>query len=156
VSAAELDPAFAEDVADFFVDHAFRKTKARDLRADHAAREPVGFEDRYAVAERREVASDGERCGPRADARDALAVLLLRRLRQVRANVVLVVGSNTLEAADRHRLRPFALVLLDAAATARRLARSIARASEDPRKHIRFPIDHVGVAVAPLRDEPDV
>ena len=45
---------------------------------------------------------------------------------------------------------------LDAAAPARRLARPVAGASEDSRKHVRLPIDHVGVAVAAFGDQPDV
>ena len=43
-----------------------------------------------------------------------------------------------------------------ASATARRLARTIARAAQNPRENIRFPVDHVGVAVAARRDQPDV
>src|SRR5262249_9155187 len=39
---------------------------------------------------------------------------------------------------------------------ARRLARTIAGASEDSRKHVRSPIDHVGVAVAAFGDQADV
>src|SRR5262249_47513713 len=55
-----------------------------------------------------------------------------------------------LQAADRDRL------LLDAAAPACRLARPVAGASEDARKHVGLPIDHVGVAIATRRDQPDV
>src|SRR5205085_9440004 len=45
---------------------------------------------------------------------------------------------------------------LDAAAAASRLARSIAGASQNSRKHVRSPIDHVGVAITPLGNQTDV
>ena len=67
-----------------------------------------------------------------------------------RADVVLVVGGDALEPADRDRL------LLDAAAAAGGLAGAVAGAAEHARKHVRLPIDHVGVAVAARRDQPDV
>ena len=102
------------------------------------------------IAERREVARDGERGGPAADQRDALAVLLLRRLGQPRADVVLVIGGDALQAADRHRL------VLHAHAPAGRLARPVAGAPEDSRKHVRVPVDHVGVGIAARRDQPDI
>src|SRR5262249_35093081 len=43
-----------------------------------------------------------------------------------------------------------------AAAPACRLARPVAGAPEDARKHVGLPIDHVGVAIATCRDQPDV
>ena len=46
--------------------------------------------------------------------------------------------------------------LLDAAAPAGGLARTVASAPEDPGKHVRFPVDHVGVAVAARGDQADV
>ena len=72
------------------------------------------------------------------------------RLGQPVADVVLEVGGDALEAADRDRL------FLDAAAPAGGLARAVAGAAEHARKHVRFPIDHVGVGVAARRDQPDV
>src|SRR6185437_11378512 len=65
-------------------------------------------------------------------------------------DVVLEVGGNTLQPADRHRR------LLDAAAAAGGLAWAIAGASQDAGKHVRPPIDHVGVAVAAFGDQADV
>src|SRR5581483_4265769 len=122
----------------------------RDLRAHHAARLRVGIEHGAFIAERGEVARDGERGGTAADERNALAVLRDRGLRQPRADVFLVVGGDALQAADRNR------VLLDAAAPAGRLARPVAGAAENSRKHVRLPVDHVGVAVAAGGDQTDV
>ena len=65
-------------------------------------------------------------------------------------DVVLVVGGDALQAADRHRL------VLDAHAPAGRLARAVAGAPENARKHVRLPVDHVGVGVAARRDQPDI
>ncbi len=149
LAADELD-AEVEDVVALLVDDRFGQAEARDLRADHAARLRVLVEHDAVIAERREVARDRERGGAAADQRDALAVLLDRRLRQAVADVVLEVGGDALEAADRDRL------LLDPAAPAGRLARPVAGAPEDARKHVRLPIDHVGVAVATRRDQSDV
>ncbi len=79
-----------------------------------------------------------------------LPFLTLAGLRQAVADVVLVVGGDALQAADRHRL------LLDPSAPAGRLAGAVAGAPENPRKHVRLPVDHVGVAVATRGDQPDV
>ena len=84
MAALELD-AEVEDVAHLLVDHALGQAELRDLAADHAAGEAVGIEHGDVVAERRQVARDGERRGTRADARDALAVLARGLLRQALA-----------------------------------------------------------------------
>ena len=131
LAAAELD-AEVEDVAAFLVDDGFGQAEARDLRADHAAGLRVLVEHHAVVAERREVAGDRERGRAAADQRDALAVLRRRRLGQAVADVVLVVGGDALEAADRDRL------LLDASAPAGRLARPVAGAPEDPGNTLDF------------------
>src|SRR6185437_4075900 len=46
--------------------------------------------------------------------------------------------------------------LLDATAPARRLARTVARAAENPRKYVRLPVDEIRVAVAASGDQPDI
>ena len=73
-----------------------------------------------------------------------------RRLRHAVLDVVLEVGGDALQAADRNRC------FLDAAAAACRLAWTIAGASQNSGKHIRFPIDHIGVAITPLGNQTDV
>src|SRR5690606_37004825 len=87
---------------------------------------------------------------PAADQRDALAVLLGGRARQPVADVFAQVRGNALEPADRNRLA------VHARAAARGLARAVARAAQDPREHVRLPVHHVRIAVAALRDQPDV
>src|ERR1700712_3015335 len=148
VSALELD-AEVEDVIGFLVDHLVRQPEFRNLATHHTAGLRIRIEHGAVIAERREVASDGERGGTAADQRDALAVLCQRR-RHPMLDVVLEVGSDALEAADCNRR------FLDAAPAARGLARTIAGASQDPGKHIRFPIDHIGVAITPLCNQPNV
>ena len=148
--AADERDAEIEDVAAFLVDHVFRQAEFRNLRAHHAAGQRVLVEHDALIAERGEIARDRERGGAAADERNALAVFLLRRLGQAVADVVLEVGGDALEPADRDRL------FFDAAAAAGRLAGAIAGAAEHAGKHIRFPIDHVGVAVAARRDQTDV
>src|SRR6185436_19822326 len=161
LAAAELD-AEVEDVAALLVDHAVGQPELRDLRAHHAAGLRIAVEHDAFVAERREIARDGQRRGPAADERDALAVLLRCGLRKPRADVALEVGGGALQAADcdglglRARLAVLGRALLDAHAAARRLARAIARAAQDPRENVRLPVDQVGVVVTPLRNQPDV
>ena len=145
----EID-AEIEDVAAFLVDHRFRQPEPRDLGADHAARLGVGIEHDAMIAERREVARDRERGRAGADQRDAPAVLVRRRARQARPDIVLEVGGDALEAADRHRL------FFHAATPARRLAGPVAGTPEHARKDVRAPIDHVGVGIASRGDQPDV
>ena len=117
----------------------------------------VAVEDDDVVAERREVARDGERGRPGADAGDALAVLLRAAACGRRSRM-----SSLLSAATRFRRQIAtgsgfsALRFLDAAAPARRLARTIAGAPEDAGEDVRLPVDHVGVAVAAGGDQPDV
>ena len=149
LAALELD-AEIEDVVGFLVDHRIRQAEFRNLRAHHAAGLGVGIEHGAVIAERGEVARDGERGGAAADERDALAVL--RRPGCGRRRVM----SSLKSAATRFSRQIATGVFLDAAAAAGRLARAVAGASENSRKHVRLPIDHVGVAVAALGDQADV
>jgi hypothetical protein len=126
------------------------QAEARNLRANHAARLGVGIEYDAVVAERREIARDGERGGAAAHQRDPFAVPVLGRARQARLDVAFVVRGDALEPADRNRL------VLDAAAPAGGLARPVAGAAENAGKHVGLPIEHVGVAVTPCRDQSDV
>src|SRR5208282_1827332 len=130
--AADKGDAEIEDVVAFLVDHAFRQAEFRNLRAHHAAGRRVQVKHDAVVTHRREVARHGERSGAAADQRDALAVLAGGRFGQAGADVVLVVGGDALESADRDG------VLLDAAAPAGGLARSVAGASQNAGKHVRF------------------
>ena len=126
------------------------QTEARDLRADHAAGFRILVEDHAVVTERCQIAGDGERSWAAAHQRNALAVLHGRWLGQATTDVVLEVGCDPLEAADRDRF------LLHAPAPAGRFARPVACAPEDSGKHVGLPIDHVGVAVATSRDQTDI
>src|SRR5205807_9557305 len=98
--------------------------------------------------------------GSRANQCDAFAITRCWGLGEPSANVALVIGGNAFESADRNRLRlgaAFAVIgrtFFDASATARRLARTIAGATKDSRENVRFPVDHIGVAVAARRDQP--
>src|SRR5882757_6254177 len=65
-------------------------------------------------------------------------------------DVVLEVGGDALQPADRNRC------FLDASAAARRLAGTVAGSPQDSGEHVRLPIDHVGVAITPLSNQPDV
>ncbi len=155
--ASEID-AEIEDVADLFVDHFFGQTETRHLRAHEPAAFLFGFENGDVIAERREITRDGQRRRPRAHAGDAFSVLVHRRFRHARfhGGVVFVVGGDALQSADRNRLGFARVVFLDAAASARGLARAIARAPENSGKHIRFPVDEISVRIMPGGDKSDV
>src|SRR5437016_7058262 len=149
LSVAGLDPEI-DDTVDLLVGHRFGQAEARDLCSHHAAALGVAVEHDAVIAERGEVARDGQRGRAGADQGDALAVLLLRDGRQIRADIALIVGGNPLQAADRHRLR------LDAAAAAGRFAGPVAGAPEDAGKDVRLPIDRPGLGIALLGNEADV
>ena len=131
----------------------------RDLRADEAAELGILVVDDDFVAQHRKVAGDGERRRTAADAGDALAILR-RRLRHLGVDVVviLVVCGDALQPADRHRLL-LAFdegLVLDAAASAGRFAGTVAGPAQDSREDVRLPVDHVGVGVAAVRNQPNV
>src|SRR5690606_41865208 len=112
--------------------------ETRHLGAHEAPRLRIGLEHGDRIAQRRQVARAGRRRGPGADAGDAAAVALRRRLRHAPADVALVVGGDALEPADRHRLRLVAhrrraVVLLHPAAAAGWFAGPVAGAAEDAR-----------------------
>jgi hypothetical protein len=66
----------------------------------------------------------------------------------MRTDVRLVVRCDTLEAADGDRLGLRGVRFLDAATSARRLARAIASAAENSGEDVGLPIDEIGFAVA--------
>ncbi len=148
MAALELE-AEIEDVIGLLIDHGIRQPEFRNLRSHHAARLGVGIEHGAVVAERRQIAGDGQRSGTAADDRDALAVGR-RELRHAVFDVILEVGGHPLQPADRDRR------FLDPAAAAGGLARTVAGASQNSGKHVRSPVDHVGVAVAAFGDQADV
>src|ERR1700746_421779 len=98
LAAHEFDTEI-ENVVALLVDDGFRQAEARNLRADHAARLGVLGEHRAVIAERDEIARDGERGRTAADQRYALAVAVRGGPRQPRPNIVLVVGGDALQAA---------------------------------------------------------
>src|SRR5215467_15810434 len=144
-----LDSHFEDQVA-FFVGDRFGQAETQDLVSHHPAALDVAVEHHAVVAEWHEVAGDGQRSRSSTDKSDAFAVLLPWNLWQIGADVTLVVGGDTLEPADRHR------VLLDSAPSAGGLTRPVAGAPQNAGKDVRPPIDHEGVGIAPLGDQPDV
>src|SRR6478735_7296804 len=149
LAGAEFD-AEVEDVAAFLVDHRIGQTEFRDLRADHAAGFWVAVEHDAFVADWGEVAGDREGGRTTANQGDTFSVFPCRRLRQPIADVVFVIGRDSFQAANSHRL------LLHAHAPAGRLTGAVASASENSGKHVRAPVDHVGVGIPAMGDQADV
>ena len=160
-AAAELDAA-VEDVAHLLVDDAIGQPELGDLRAHHAAGLRVAVENDAFVAERREIARDGQRCGTGADERDALAVRRARRLRQPRRGCL---PCSRPRRASAGRSRPARALprLSGARASLPRRGRDGTRARtvdrtcvRESREDVRFPVDEVRVAIAPCGDQADV
>src|ERR1700733_3956637 len=139
-------PASRQSVADLLVDYLVRQAKLWNLAAHHAAGARVGIEHDDLIADRCQIARDGQRRRAGADAGDALAVSLQRCAGEQGSDVLLVIGGDALQPADRNRL------LLKPAPAAGRLAGTIASASQNSREHIRLPIDHIGAVVIPRCD----
>ncbi len=76
---ADVHP-HVENHAGLFFQHLFGETKRRDVRAHQAAWLVELLEDRHLVAQRHQIVRDRERGGPRSDAGNSLAVLLVRNL----------------------------------------------------------------------------
>ena len=148
LAAFELD-AEIEDVIGFLVDHRIGRRNFGIWCPHHAAGLGVGIEHGAMVAERCEVARH-RRAKRDRRRRSRCACRYSRAARHAMLDVVLEVGSDALQPADRDRR------FLDTAAAAGGLARTIAGAAQDSRKHVRPPIDHVGVAIAAFSDQADV
>ena len=102
------------------------------------------------VADRGEIAGDGQRRWPGADAGDALAVALIGGLGQTIPNVALAVGGDALQPADRDRL------FLHASAPAGGLARAVAGAPENAGEDVRLPVDHIGADMVAVGDAANI
>ena len=139
-----------QGIADLFVDDLVGQAKLWDLAPHHAAGARVGIEHHNFVADRGQIARDRQRRRSGADAGDALAVSLWRRAGQERGDVMLVIGGDALQPTDRDRL------LLEASSATGGLARTVACASQNPREHIRLPVDHIGAVVVSRGDLADI
>ena len=138
------------DVLNLLPQHLARKPEFGDVRPHQPAGLGQLLEDRDFVPERHEVVGEGQRSGPGADARDALAVLLGGNLREEGADIVAEIGRDPLQPTDRHRLA------VQAHAPAHRLAGAVAGPAQDSREDVRLPVEQVGLGVLPVGDEPDV
>ena len=139
-----------EDVVHFFVQHFQRQPERGNLAAHHAATSDLVVEDVDVVAKGHEIPCHRQRRRTSADARDLLAILLRRYGWQPVDDAVLVVGGDTLQPADRHRL------FLDTTAATGWLAGPVAGSAKHTREYVGFPVDHVRVGIALHRNEPDV
>ena len=142
--------AHVDDVADLLIQHLVGEPERGDVRAHQAAGFLQRLENRHRITERHQIVGDRQRCGTGADAGDAFAVLRRRDPRQTVGDIVAQIRRHALQATDCDGL------VLDPAAPAGRFAGPVADATENPREHVRFPVDHVGVGEVTLGDEPDV
>ena len=108
------------------------------------------LEDSDLVAERHQIVRDGQRGRPGAYAGDALSVLLGRDDREAVVDIAAKVGRHALQAADGDGCS------VHAPSPAGRLARAVASAAQNSRKDVGLAVEHVGIGVPALRDQPDV
>ncbi len=80
----------------------------------------------------------------------ALTVLSVWDFREEMRDFAAKIGSDAFQPANSNRLS------VEATAAAGWLARAIAGAAKNRRKHIRLPIDHIGVGISALGDQADV
>ena len=122
--------AHVQDQTDLVIDHRCGQTERGNIAAHQSARRAEAFEDHDFVAERREVIRERQRRRTRADASNALAVALERPAQNTPCELTFQICSDTFQSANGDRL------FLDASAPAGRLARPIAHAPQDARKHV--------------------
>lgn len=104
----------------------------------------------YLITQRSKVTGDGQRSRPCAYQRDLLAVLRKGPLRHERQRIFSIIRGNALESANCNRF------FFDTAAATGRFTWSVARSSENTRKHVRVPVDHVSLGVFTRCDQANV
>lgn len=154
LTAVELH-AEVQDVARFLVNHSLWQPEPGYLRADETAGPGLAVEHGHLVAQRGQITRDRQRCRARPDAGHTLAVER-GHFRHTGLDIVLVISGHTFEPADGHGLRLVPVVLLHTSPPTGWLARPVAGTSQHTGKDVGHPVDHVGVAVAPLSDQTDV
>ena len=153
--ALEGDALQIEHIAGFFVQYAIGQTKARNARAHESARLCFGIEHRHVIAQWRQIASHRERGRPCAHTGNAFAVGWLTFGHSVQ-DVILVVGRHAFEPADGDRFGMGGVALFHAQPAAGWFAGTVAGAAQNSRENVGDPVDHVGIGVAALGNQPDV
>ena len=142
--------AHVDDALRLLIEHLLGETERRNVHAHQATRLRVLFVDHDLVAERQEVVRYGERRWAGADERDALAVAVGDRLREIGADVVAQIGGHALETADGDGRA------VNATASAGGLAGAIAGSSQNAGKDVGLAVEQIRFRVPSLRDEPEV
>jgi hypothetical protein len=142
--------AHRHDVADLLVEHLARQSERGDVVAHQSAGDRLAFENDTFVTQWQQIVRNRQRRWPGPDQRDALAVARRRCAWQVLLDRLAMVGRDAFQPTDCDRL------VVDAAAPAGRLTRSIADPAENAGEYVRLAIQQVRVGMAALRDQPDV
>ena len=142
--------AKVEDVVDLFVENGLRQAKRRYLRKHKAAAFELLVEEMDLVAKRCKIARNGQRGRTGTDQGDLLTVRRKRCLRHQMPDLVAIIRGDALQTADCDRF------FIDTAASARRFTRAVTRSAQYSGKHVRVPIDHIGLGVAAFRDQTDI
>src|SRR5688500_11934434 len=127
-----------EYVIHLFLEDTLGKAERRYLAAHKTAAAFLFIVQMQFVSERGEVPGDGQRRRAGTEQCDLFAVWRKRPARHQAFDITLVVCSDPLKAANRHRF-----LLVDPSAPAGRFAGAVAGAAEDAGKHVRIPVDHV-------------
>jgi len=146
------DGPHPQDVTHLFVQHFLRQPERGNLAAHKTATGFLGIKNVQFITEGGKVAGHGQGSRTGTNQGNALAVLFGWFGGDALGNVVLdlVVGGNTLEAADGYRL------FFHPATAAGGLTGAVTGTAENAREDVGFPVDHVGIVIAPLGDQADV
>ena len=130
--------AHADEVVDLLLDDVARQPVRRHAREQRAAGVMVLLVHRDAVAEPHQVVGRGQTARPAADDRDGLLARLRQRLHALLANLGVALVGDAVQRTDRDRL----VVVV---ALARRLARVVADAAENPGHDVAVAHELVGL-----------
>ena len=138
------------DIADFLVDNFLGQAEFRDLAADHAASSEIAVKDDTFITQNGQIAHHRHGGRSRAYKCNPFAVPLHWRNWHPASHIAFVISGNAFQAANCHRL------FIDASASARRLARTIAGTAKDSGENIRLPVDHISVRITLSGDHADI
>ncbi len=139
-----------DDVSDFFIQYFDRQAESGYVVAHQATGDSLCLENGALVTQRHQVVGYRQGGATRTNQGDFLAVLFFRGGGQTVRNVSAVICGDSFQPANGHRL------FIHPHTAASRLTGSVANPTEDGRKNVAFPVDHIGIAEAALGNQPDV
>ena len=143
--------AHVEDIVHLFLQNLIWQAEGGQLAAHEAAARILVIVQVNGVAQRREIAGNGQRGWARTDKGDALTVFFFGYRGKAGVDIrPAVVGADPFQAADRHCL------LFHPAAAAGRFAGPVADPAKNTGEDIGMPVQQIRFIVALFADETDI